>query len=273
MDVSNNITPLVLTFNEAPNIGRCLERLRWADRVIVLDSGSTDGTIEIAGGFPNVAVHHRPFDDHTTQWNHGVGLVNSEWVLSLDADYILTDTLTAELRSLEPSNDLAAYFIRFRYCIFGRPLRGSLYPPRAALFRKDRAHYIDDGHTQLLQPSGRTAFLEGMIWHDDRKPVEAWISSQVRYARLEAKKLTSRTRSELSRNDRVRLTGFLGPILVAPYCLFWKRGILGGWRGLYYAFQRLIAELLLALFLIEARHEARLISRKDAKTQRSILNL
>lgn len=253
MDVTNSITPLVLTYNEAPNIDRCLERLRWAGRIIVLDSGSTDGTVEIAKGFPNVAVHHRPFDDHTSQWNHGVGLVSSEWVLSLDADYMLTDALIAELRSLEPTNDLAAYFIRFRYCIFGRPLRGSLYPPRAALFRRERAHYIDDGHTQLLEPRGRTEYLQGTIWHDDRKPIDAWISSQVRYARLEAKKLTSRTRSELSRNDRVRLTAFLGPILVAPYCLFWKGGIMDGWRGLYYAFQRLVAELLLALFLIEAR--------------------
>src|SRR5512145_418882 len=117
MDVTNNITPLVLTFNEAPNIGRCLERLRWAGRIIVLDSGSTDETIEIARGFPNVTVHQRPFDDHTSQWNNGVGLVSSEWVLSLDADYMLTDALIAELRSLEPTNDLAAYFIGFQYCI------------------------------------------------------------------------------------------------------------------------------------------------------------
>lgn len=251
----DELTPLVLTRNEAPNIGRCLSRLAWARRVIVLDSGSTDETVKIATSFPNVAVHHRPFDNHTNQWNHGVGLVENPWVLSLDADYLLTDGLVDEIRALSPPEDLAAYFIRFRYCIFGHPLHGSLYPPRAALFRKDRARYIDDGHTQLLESSGRTAFLEGMIWHDDRKPIEAWISSQVRYARLEAAKLTTRNRSDLSRNDRIRLTGFLGPVLVMPYCLLWKRGIMDGWRGMYYAFQRLVAELLLAIMLIEARFE------------------
>ena len=247
------ITPLVLTRDEAPNVGRCLERLKWARRVVVLDSGSGDDTVAIARAFPNVEVHHRAFDNHTMQWNHGVGLVGTPWVLSLDADYMLDDTLVEELRNLRPSDDIAAYFIRFRYCVFGRPLRGSLYPPRAALFRKDRARYADDGHTQLLEAKGPTVFLRGIIWHDDRKPIAAWAANQVRYARLEAEKILSRDLECLSRNDRVRLTGFLAPILVVPYCLFVKGGILDGWRGLYYAFQRLIAELLLALFLIEAR--------------------
>lgn len=244
---------MVLTRNEAPNIGRCLERLGWATRVIVLDSGSSDDTVAIARSFPNAEVHHRPFDNHTDQWNHGVGLVETPWVLSLDADYILTDGLIEELRGLQPAEDAAAYFIGFRYCVGGRPLRGSLYPPRAALFRKDRAGYIDDGHTQLLEARGPTAFLRGVIWHDDRKPLGDWAANQVRYARLEADKLMSRPRESLSRNDRIRLTGYLAPMLVVPYCLILKGGALDGWRGLYYAYQRLIAELLLALFLIEAR--------------------
>lgn len=249
----DEITPLVLTKNEAPNIGRCLEKLRWARRVVVLDSGSADDTVAIARSFPNAEVHHRPFDNHTDQWNHGVGLVDAPWVLSLDADYILTDGLIEEMRPLAPGDDAAAYFIRFRYCVGGRPLRGSLYPPRAALFRRDRCRYIDDGHTQLLEARGATATLAGEIWHDDRKPLGEWAANQVRYARLEAQKLLSRPREDLSRNDRIRLTGFLGPALVLPYCLILKRGLLDGWRGWFYAFQRLVAELLLALFLIEAR--------------------
>jgi len=253
MGIFKNISPLVLTRDEAPNIGRCLARLKWARRVVVLDSGSADDTVALARAFPNVSVHHRAFDNHTDQWNHGVGLVETPWVLSLDADYLLDDSLVAELQNLSPPDDIAAYFISFRYCVFGRPLRGSLYPPRAALFRKDRARYIDDGHTQLLEARGPTAFLRGLIWHDDRKSIAAWAANQVRYARLEANKLLSRDRGSLSRNDRIRRTGFLGPILVLPYCLLLKRGILDGWRGVYYAFQRLIAELLLGLFLIEAR--------------------
>lgn len=249
----DEITPMVLTFNEAPNIGRCLERLRWARRVVVLDSVSKDDTVSIARGFPNAEVHQRPFDNHTDQWNHGVGLVQTPWVLSLDADYMLTDELVEEVCSPGQAEDVAAYFARFQYCVHGRPLRGSLYPPRAVLFQKDRARYIDDGHTQLLETIGPTASLRGVILHDDRKPLSEWVANQLRYARLEARKLLSRPRWSLSLNDRIRLTGFLGPALVLPYCLIAKGGLLDGWPGLYYAFQRLIAELLLALFLIEAR--------------------
>ena len=85
-DVARLITPLVLTLDEAPNLERCLSRLQWAFRVIVLDSGSTDDTVAIARGFPNVDVHVRAFDSHTEQWNAGIDLVQSPWVLSLDAD-------------------------------------------------------------------------------------------------------------------------------------------------------------------------------------------
>ena len=65
----DDITPLVLTYNEAPNLSRTLARLTWAREVVVLDSGSTDATHEIAAQFPNVRFEVRAFDDHTTQWN------------------------------------------------------------------------------------------------------------------------------------------------------------------------------------------------------------
>src|SRR6185295_8313022 len=90
------ITPVVLTFDEAPNIGRCLSRLSWASRVVVLDSGSTDGTADIARSHPNVDLHVRAFDDHVSQWNHGVSLVKTPWVLSLDADYIVPEAFVRE---------------------------------------------------------------------------------------------------------------------------------------------------------------------------------
>lgn len=253
---TEDITPLVLTFNEAPNIGRCLARLAWARRVVVLDSFSEDDTIAIARSFPNVEVCQRRFDNHTDQWNHGVGLVATPWVLSLDADYVLEDALVEELRRIEPRSGIAAYFARFRYCVHGRPLRGSLYPPRAVLFQCALARYVDDGHTQLLEPAGATAFLAGAILHDDRKPLAGWAANQVRYARLEAVKLLGRPREALSRTDRLRLTGFLGPLLVLPYCLVVRRGALDGWPGFYYALQRLIAESLLCLFLLERRWRA-----------------
>ena len=92
-----SITPLILTWNEAPNIGRCLERLAWASRVLIVDSGSTDETRAIAERFDNVRILDRPFDTFAGQCNFGLSQIESEWVLSLDADYILTSEFTESL--------------------------------------------------------------------------------------------------------------------------------------------------------------------------------
>ena len=247
------ITPLILTFNEEPNLGRCLARLAWAREVMVVDSLSTDGTKEIATGFPNVRFLKRRFDNHTAQWNFGLDQVKTNWVLSLDADYLLSDGFDQELAALRPAADLAAYAASFRYCINGRPLRGTLYPARLALFRRAKCRYVQDGHTQLLRADGPTAALRTRILHDDRKPLSHWLWSQDRYAKLEAEKLAATPRAELGLNDRIRATIVLGPPVVFLYTLLVRGVILDGWPGWYYAFQRALAETLLSLRLIEAR--------------------
>ena len=199
----SEITPLVLTYNEAANIERTLARLMWASRVVVVDSFSTDDTTAICAGYSNVHLVQRRFDDHTSQWNFGLDAVESPWVLSLDADYVLTDELIAELQA-PPAGDVNGYFARFNYCVFGRRLRGSLYPPRVVLFRRDRCRYVEDGHTQRLKVDGETGWLAGTIDHDDRKPLDRWFADQLRYSAQEARHLCATPVSELNRADRVR---------------------------------------------------------------------
>ncbi len=247
-----SITPLILTYNEAPNIRRTLTSLPWASRIVVIDSFSTDNTLDILNTYPHVETIQRKFDTHANQWNAGIDRVQTEWVLSLDADYVLTDALIDELKALSPSPDVDGYFIPFKYCVFGKPLRGTILPPRQALFRKGRAHYIDDGHTQLLVVNGQSASLTSLIHHDDRKPLSRWLWAQDRYMVLEVKKLQDATRQDLSWGDRIRQQKVLAPFVILVYCLILKGGILDGWRGWYYAFQRMLAELLLSIKLIEA---------------------
>ena len=95
-----DLTVLILTYNERENIGRTLEALRWADRVLIVDSYSTDDTLQIAGGFPNVQVVQRPFESFASQCNFGLEQIGTEWVLSIDADYVLTSELIGEIRGL-----------------------------------------------------------------------------------------------------------------------------------------------------------------------------
>jgi glycosyltransferase involved in cell wall biosynthesis len=247
----NHITPLILTYNEASNIERSLKRLAWAKRIVIIDSHSTDETLNMLSAYPQVDVFQRKFDTHATQWNFGIEQVKTEWILSLDADYLLSKKLLEELKHICPPNDVDGYFSEFQYCVFGKPLRGAILPPRQLLFRKERSVYVDDGHTQLLTVRGKSAYLKGTVLHDDRKPISRWLSAQDHYMVIEAKKLSESPDTTLSFSDKLRKRKFVAPFVVFFYCLLFKGGILDGWRGWYYAFQRMFAEILLSLRLIE----------------------
>ncbi len=246
------ITPLILTYNEAPNIERTLAQLTWAKKIIIVDSYSTDDTLEIVLKFPQVTIFHRSFDSFAVQRNYGVEKVETEWVLSLDSDYIITDELIKELGYLMENPLINAYFVNFKYCVFGYPLTGTLLPPRPVLFRKNNSTYVDDGHSELLQYEGEKGRLQSPILHDDRKPLSRWLASQDRYMILEVKKLLETPNQELSLGDRIRRTKILAPFVILFYCLILKGCILDGWRGWYYTFQRVLAELWLSVRLIEA---------------------
>ena len=249
----DQITPIILTYNEAPNIGRTLERLSWAKDIVVVDSFSDDQTLAIVERTPQARVFQRKFDCHENQWNFALKETNitSEWVLALDADYVLTPGLVEELRTLEPVAEISAYEARFVYYVGGRPLRGSAYSPVTVLYRREGASYQGDGHTLRLTIQGECAELRAPIMHDDRKSLDHWLRAQARYMKLESKKLAAAESSELGWADRVRKMRIIAPFAIVLYCLFVKGAIRDGRPGFYYAFQRMISESILSLYLIE----------------------
>jgi glycosyltransferase involved in cell wall biosynthesis len=247
------ITPLIITFNEAANIARTLDKLAWASRIVVVDSGSSDSTLEILARYPRVVVFTRAFDSFADQCNFGLAKIETEWVLSLDADYELSDGLVEELLSLREAAGVAGYRVPFVYRIHGRPLRGTLYPPRTVLFRVKNARYVNEGHGHNISTSGDVRALNGVIYHDDRKPLWRWFASQQQYARLEADYLLKLDSGAVSTSDRIRRMMWLAPIVVFFYVLVGKRCLLDGWPGWFYTLQRTLAECMIALELIDRR--------------------
>ena len=247
-----DITPVIITYNEAPNIACTLDKLIWAKRIVVVDSGSTDETLEIVRSYPRAEVVYRPFDDFASQCNFGLAQVATPWVLSLDADYELSEALVSELHDLSPDAATCGYRARFIYRIYGRPLRGTLYPPRTVLYRKDKARYRNEGHGHRVTVDGEIVSLSGVIYHDDRKPLARWFRSQQRYASQEAEHLLTSDRKSLGRADRIRLAGWSAP-LVFVYTLLFKGCVLDGWPGWYYSLQRLLAETMITLEIADRR--------------------
>ena len=261
------ITPLVLTYNEAPNIARTLAALAWARDIVVVDSFSDDETLEIASSFPQVRVFQRAFDSHRNQWEFGLRETGIEtpWVLALDADYVVTNEAVTELQALQPDERTAGYRAQFAYCIHGKKLHSGIYPPVTVLYRRDAATYIQEGHTQRVVVDGSVEELRAQLLHDDRKSLRRWLTSQARYAELEGERILKRETLDLS--DRIRLR-FVAPAATLCYCLLVRGGIFDGWPGFYYAFQRTLAELMLALYLLDSRCTFSASTRITAMLQR-----
>ena len=244
----DRITPLILTYNEAPNIARSLASVSWAKDIVVVDSFSDDTTLEIAKSFRGVRVFQRTFDSHRNQWEFGLKEtgIATEWVLALDADYVVSNELTSELENLRPDSETAGYRANFVYCINGKKLHSGIYPPVTVLYRREAATYIQDGHTQWVALDGPIESLRGPMFHDDRKSLKTWFNAQARYTELEAQKLRSAQRAELNFPDRLRRWRIVMPPAMFVYCLIIRGGIFDGRAGFYYAFQRAIAELMLS---------------------------
>lgn len=249
------ITPVLLTYNEEPNISRTLQRLTWANDIVLVDSFSDDHTVQIASDFPQVRVFQRPFDRHRDQWSFALAEteIKTPWVLALDADYILTDEFLSEVERLRPPKNVNGYTANFIYCINGRRLRSGIYPPVTVLYRRDAGCYEQDGHTHRVRVHGPIRSLQARILHDDRKSLTSWFNAQARYSQLEAQKLLTTARQNLSWPDRLRKLFFVAPAVMLVYCLFIRGGLLDGFAGLQYALERTVAELMLSLRLIQHR--------------------
>ncbi len=246
----DEITPVILTYNEEPNIEHSLAGLTWARDVVVVDSGSTDATIEIARRFPNVRVVERGMDSLAAQSNFGLAQAGTPWALLLDADYILSPAFADELRALEPPPNVRAYRAAFTYAVHGKPLRASLYPPRIVLLHRAHAQVWQDGHAHRVFAEGDTADLKTRIIHDDRKSFARFVARQKTYMRQEAEKLRTADPRTLNFAARIRKLIVIAPVAVVLHTLFVKGLIFDGVAGLRYTWERFVAELILSRELL-----------------------
>jgi glycosyltransferase involved in cell wall biosynthesis len=191
------LTSIVLTFDEEVNLAACLASLRpVVGDLIVVDSGSTDRTLEIARDYGARVLSH-PFTSHADQWRWALAQVPAErdWVLALDADQRLSAELQAELNGLLSSNDLGSLdgiYLKRRQIFRGAWIRHGGYYPKylLKLFRLGRVHLDErdlmDHHFYVRGPVRK---LVGDIIEDNRKEADLgfWLRKHIRYAELHAR--------------------------------------------------------------------------------------
>ena len=249
---ASKLTALVLTYNEEINLERVLSQLQWLEKVIVLDSYSTDATISIAEKFSNTQILFRKFDTFAGQCNYGLSCIDSPWVLSLDADYVLPEAFIRETIEYIENTVPVAYYTPFKFMVFGKPLLRDNTTSRPVLFQKEHCYYFDDGHAHRLAIDGNSGSYKSFIYHDDRKPLSHWLAMLDKYSIKECEKiLHPKSGSARGFVRRIRRTKVLAPFGVFLYCVFVNGFFLNGWRGWHYTLQRTLVEILFTIRLIE----------------------
>ena len=262
---------VILTFNEEPNIERCLSSLGDLDDVLLIDSGSTDRTVEIAEGM-GARVLRRAFDDFAGQRNFALesGALRHDWVLHLDADEELTDAFRAALRDLRGEDTLDGYRVPSKTMLNGAWLRhAGMYPTyQVRIGHRDRLRFKQVGHGQreASPPERIGTFDVPYLHHNFSHGLAAWFAKHVRYASDEADQAL-RERAEAgdaaaTTGDRTegrrslkrlanRLPGFVRPLARFAYVYFVRRGILDGRAGFLYASMLAIYEGMIAVLIAE----------------------
>jgi glycosyltransferase involved in cell wall biosynthesis len=243
------LSVVILTFNEEINLPRCLSSLRGLEaETFLVDSGSTDQTLEIAALYGAAVVHH-PFETHAVQWAWALQSLplSTDWVLALDADQSLTPEAVQELRALDPGA-INGYYIKRRQVFRGRWIKHGGYYPKylLKLFRRDKvaldSNDLLDHHFYVTEPTGklRHDLTEQNTKEDD---ITFWIEKHNRYSTLMAREEFLRKQGDITSPLEASLWGSPDqrmlrlkqawrrlPLLIRPFLYFFYRYILrAGW--------------------------------------------
>ena len=162
----SNVSLVVITFNEAANIGRCLASAAGVGEMVVVDSFSTDGTPELARQ-AGATVYQRPFISAADQKNWAIGQATGEWVLVLDADEFLSGELKEEMAEAIAGNDRDGYWLKRRNFFLGKRIRfcGWQRDRVLRLFRRTGGRYPPRAVHEKLVLEGRAGRLRGPLHH------------------------------------------------------------------------------------------------------------
>jgi len=185
MTTALRLSVILITKNEAERLPRCLESVRGlADEIVVLDSGSTDATLEIARRHTDKVYSRPDWPGFGPQKNRALDYATGDWVLSLDADEWLTPELAAEIRQTLNAPQATVYEIPRLSSFCGRPMRHSGWwpDPVARLFKRDAARFSDDLVHERLVYSERAVRLKAPLHHETYRNLDEMLVKLNRYS-------------------------------------------------------------------------------------------
>jgi glycosyltransferase involved in cell wall biosynthesis len=251
------ISVMIFTLNEELNIQYCLDSVSWCNDIIVVDSGSRDGTRQICEK-AGARVFENPFEGFGSQRNWALKNTKPrhEWVLILDADERVTEKLGSEIRNKlhAVDADVGAFRIRRRFYMWGRWLRrSSLYPTWVVrLVRVNRVKFVDRGHAETQIVKGAILELEEDLLDENHKGLESWFERQNRYSTRDAQyelDISNKsgwwkdlwTTDPLERRAALKVVSAgmpFRPLIYFVYSYLLRGGFLDGAPGLWFCLMR-----------------------------------
>ncbi len=191
------VSAVVIAYNDEPNMRACLESIRWADELIVVDSHSTDRTAVIAKEYTDQVYQH-DFHGFGRLRNEAIAHASHEWIFSLDTDERSTPEFEADLRALVARPDAAdAYFVPRQNYFLGRWIRHSGFYPdyrQPQLYRKHRLRYREDLVHEGFDVDGRIGYMTQPIWQFPFRNIDHYLSKMDRYSDLMAGRMQAQGR-------------------------------------------------------------------------------
>lgn len=195
----STISVIIITKNEALNIVDCLKSVQWANEIVVVDSGSTDNTVDLCRAFSNtnkVKVINTPdWPGYGIQKQRALDNATQEWVLSIDADERVTPPLRAEILTVLNKTDLDGFEIRFtsEYC--GKRIRFGdwMNDKQMVLFRRSKGRFVSSQiHERIELQDGRIGKLQNPIYHYAFRNLETVLKKMNDYSTASAKHKVSK---------------------------------------------------------------------------------
>jgi len=242
--MSPKLSIAIITYNEEPNIRRTLESVRWADEIVVVDSGSTDKTVEICQEYTDKVVYQE-WLGFSSQKNFAIDNTTGEWVLSLDADEPVEPELGDEIRRIVASPDaFDGYRIPRKTYFLDKQIRhGGWYPDyNLRLFRKGKGRFENRAVHEAIKVEGRIGTTEHALLHYAYPDLTSYMTSINKYSSLAVDVLAEKG---ISRFKTGWVNIILRPLATFMHKYFLRLGFLDGKAGLvlnlfhsYYVFAK-----------------------------------
>jgi glycosyltransferase involved in cell wall biosynthesis len=244
MSAATGLSVAIVACNEAENIRRTLDSVTWADEIVFLDSGSTDGTLDIAREF-NCTIFHEPWRGYGPGVNSALDKCTRPWILNLDADEVVTPACITEIQRLltaEAPPEFSGYTLPRLNLIFGRWMRhGGLCPDRKLrLFRKGFARCEEDTEPHATpKPTGPIGELKNGLLHFQYPTLPLYKEHMRRYARASVPLMLRRGKTS-SNPVSYFINTVLNPISIFIYNYVLRGGFRDGREGLQFHFHHSI---------------------------------